>query len=47
MKLASNQMIEYGNFYLMEKNGNMFDAVDVSKNTERIYEQLYKPLEEL
>lgn len=47
VKLASNQMIEYGNFYLMEKNGNMFDAVDVSKNTERIYEQLYKPLEEL
>lgn len=47
VKLASNQMIEYGNFYLMEKNGKMFDAVDVSKNTERIYEQLYKPLEEL
>lgn len=47
VKLASNQMLESGNFYLMEKNGNMFDAVDVSKNTERIYEQLYKPLEEL
>ena len=47
VKLASNQMMEYGNFYLMEKHGKMFDAVDVSKNTERIYEQLYKPLEEL
>lgn len=47
VKLASNQMLESGNFYLMEKNGKMFDAVDVSKNTERIYEQLYKPLEEL
>lgn len=47
VKLASNQMMEYGNFYLTEKHGKMFDAVDVSKNTERIYEQLYKPLEEL
>lgn len=47
VKLASNQMLESGNFYLMEKNGKMFDAVDVSKNIERIYEQLYKPLEEL
>lgn len=47
VKLASNQMLESGKFYLMEKNGKMFDAVDVSKNTERIYKQLYKPLEEL
>lgn len=47
VKLAANQAKEYGKFYLMKPNGNMFDAVDVSDNTEEIYEQLYKPLEEL
>lgn len=47
VKLAANQMKASGKFYLMEQSGNMFDAKDVTENTERIYAQLYKPLEEL
>lgn len=47
VKLAANQMKDCGNFYLMEPHGDMFDVVNVSHNTEKIYAQLYKPLEEL
>ena len=48
VKLASYNMKKYGNFYLMQQTNNiMYDAIDVTDNTEMIYKQLYRPLEEL
>lgn len=48
VKLARNDIATRGKFYLTIPDGNdMYCVEDVSKNTERIYELLYKPLEEL
>lgn len=47
VKLASYKMKNYGRFYLMQPNKSMYDAIDVSDNTEKIYQQLYRPLEDL
>lgn len=49
VKLAMYNIKQNGKFYLMSKadNDNMYSAVDVTDNTEKIYEQLYKPLEDL
>lgn len=48
VKLAQNEMTMQGKFYLtMPDKDDMYCVEDVSQNTERIYELLYKPLEEL
>lgn len=44
--MANYGVKDKGNFYLMkEKMKNRYVAEDVTKNTERIYETLYRPLE--
>lgn len=45
-ELHASDDVEYG-FYLMEFSQGRFSSRDVSNGTHRIYEQLYKPLEEL
>ena len=46
--MAENEMTLEGRFYLtVPDEDNLYHVEDVSKNTERIYELLYKPLEEL
>lgn len=48
VKMAGNGMALEGKFYLTVPDGdNLYHVEDVSQNTERIYELLYKPLEEL
>ena len=48
VKMAENEMTLEGRFYLtVPDEDNLYHVEDVSKNTERIYELLYKPLEEL
>lgn len=48
VRLAQNDIATRGKFYLtMPDKNDMYRVVDVSKNTERIYELLYKPLEKL
>lgn len=48
VKMARNEMTLEGKFYLtVPDEDNLYYIEDVSKNTERIYELLYKPLEEL
>lgn len=47
VKLADYKMKDKGKFYLMQQEGKMFRACDVTEQTEKIYSQLYKPLEML
>ena len=48
VKMAGNGMTLEGKFYLtVPDEDNLYHVEDVSQNTERIYELLYKPLEEL
>lgn len=48
VRLAQNDIATRGKFYLtMPDKNDMYRVEDVSKNTERIYELLYKPLEKL
>ena len=44
--MANHGIKDKGNFYLMKETmNNRYVAENVSENTERIYETLYKPLE--
>lgn len=46
--MANHGIKDKGNFYLMkEAKKNRYVTDDVTKNTERIYETLYKPIENL
>ena len=45
IKMADYGIKDSGRFYLMEAEGNLFCARDVTEHTEDIYRQLYKPLE--
>lgn len=47
VKLAQNDMALDGKFYLTVLDDDLYRVEDVSQETERIYELLYKPLEEL
>lgn len=47
VKLAQNEMTLDGKFYLTVPEDNLYRVEDVTQETERIYELLYKPLEEL
>lgn len=48
VKLADYNMKANGHFYLMQEDGNgTFCTEDVTNNTNKIYEMLYKPLEYL
>lgn len=47
VKLAQNDMALKGKFYLTVPDDDLYRVEDVSQETERIYELLYKPLEEL
>lgn len=47
VKLAQNDMTLKGKFYLTVLDDDLCHVEDVSQETERIYELLYKPLEEL
>lgn len=46
VKMAENEIADRGKYYLMEKDAEgLCYSVDVTGNTEKIYELLYKPLE--
>lgn len=46
VKMAEHEIADRGKYYLMEKDTDgLCYAVDVTGNTEKIYELLYKPLE--
>ena len=47
VKLAQNEMTLDGKFYLTVPEDNLYRVEDVTQEKERIYELLYKPLEEL
>lgn len=48
VKMADYSVKEDGNFYLMEEpEKNIFKINDVTKNTDKIYKTLYKPLQYL
>lgn len=48
VKMAGSEMTLDGKFYLtVLDEDNLYHTEDVSQNTERIYELLYKPLEKL
>lgn len=48
VKMAHNKLTREGKYYLTVKDGDgLYNVEDVSDHTERIYELLYKPLEEL
>lgn len=48
INMARNEMTLRGKFYLTKlDDNNLYRVEDVSQNTERIYELLYKPLENL
>jgi len=47
VKLAQKDMALKGKFYLTVLDDDLYRVEDVSQETERIYELLYKPLEEL
>lgn len=45
IKTADYGVKEYGSFYLMKADGNAFAAEDVTECTDKIYKQMYRPLE--
>lgn len=45
VKLADYEMKKSGNYYLMKVMNQMYDAEDVTLCTDKIYEQLYRPLD--
>ena len=48
VKMADHEVADMGTYYLMEeKKKNSYVATDVSHETNKIYEKLYKPLEYL
>lgn len=47
VKLAQNEMTLEGKFYLTVPQEDLYHVEDVTQETERIYELLYKPLEKL
>ncbi len=47
IKMANNNMVNNGKYYLMRPSGSLFISEDVTDSTEKIYKYLYKPLENL
>lgn len=47
VQLVKHDMKEFGSFYLMQPEDKQYNVVNVTKVTEKIYDQLYRPLADL